>query len=169
MATRRRRSSNKGKPLPNAPRKGKPTDLSLGRSKIRAVRTGAITLKKKNKPTRSQLWALLIMSLSDIKTERRTIMKSKTSMILNYSDLLKMEKEDPGYSAFRRGQDCFKKGNYTQAVNCFEQAVKQVPNFAVAYDFLGIAYLALGCHQQAAQSSFWAEECREKEAAKNVR
>jgi Flp pilus assembly protein TadD len=93
----------------------------------------------------------------------------KTSMILNYSDLSEMSETDPGYRSFRSGQDYFRRGDYNEAIKRFQHAQKSVPNFAVAWDFLGFAYLALGHHKQAAQSFFWAEECREKGAAKNLR
>ncbi|MYE89943.1 hypothetical protein F4X33_13205 [Candidatus Poribacteria bacterium] len=93
----------------------------------------------------------------------------KTSMILNYSDLLEMSETDPGYRSFRRGQNSFRNGDYENAIAQFDHARKCVPNFAVAYDFLGYSYLAIGNTREAAISFVWAEECREKGAEQDAR
>ena len=82
-------------------------------------------------------------------------------MILNYSDLLEMSETDPGYRSFRSGQDYFRSGDYNEAIKCFQHAIKSVPNFAVAYNFLGFAYLAQGSTLLASQF-FGAEVIREK-------
>ena len=89
-------------------------------------------------------------------------MKYKTSMILTLDDLSDMQPTDPGYKSFCLGKEAYDRRNYEKAVRCFKQAICSVPNFAVAYDYLALAYQSLGNHEEAEKSIRYASECRAK-------
>ena len=89
-------------------------------------------------------------------------MKYKTHMILTLDDLSDMNPTDPGYKSFCRGKEAYDSRNYEEAVRCFKHAICSVPNFAVAYDYLALAYQAIDDHEEAERSICYASECRAK-------
>ena len=89
-----------------------------------------------------------------------------THMILNHSDLLGMNQNDPGYKAFCRGWYYLIHMDYNQAIRCFNHARRAVPNFAVAYDYLSMTYSEIGDYASAWQMFFYAAECRAKRVNK---
>ena len=64
----------------------------------------------------------------------------------------------PALRAYDEGGQLARAGNYTQAVTKFEDAVKQDPNFAMAFSKLAQTYAALGYDDKAEQASRHAVE-----------
>ena len=89
-------------------------------------------------------------------------MKHKTRMILTPDDVSHMDPTDPGYKSFRRGKEAYDSRNYEEAVRCFKHAIRSVPNFAVAYDYVALSYQAIGNHEEAERHLCYAWECRAK-------
>ena len=91
----------------------------------------------------------------------------KTCMILSLSDVFNMYPSDPGYKSFHRGQKHLQNENYDRAIKQFRWAIASVPNFAVAYEHFGLAYLMTGDYEQASRQFFYANECRAKRLRSN--
>ena len=89
-------------------------------------------------------------------------MSAKISMILTWEDVLKMQWSDLGRKSFFKGLNAFWVGNYDRALGYLNHAIRSVPNFAVAYDYLAFVYLMQGNFGRAKLNFFYAAECRAK-------
>jgi tetratricopeptide (TPR) repeat protein len=59
-----------------------------------------------------------------------------------------------GLTAFDAARDAFYQGNYSQALQQIDQAIKQMPNDAIAHQFRALALFALGKYKEAAAAIY---------------